>query len=192
MGRVIWREYRRSVLWYLTPVVVAVELVGLFGASDPGWSDAWSTASLAVAWPGFFVAALLAGTTATAALSRARRGEAVMASAVRRRWRLEAAMIAPPIVVSFVVYLVGLVAALVATWPQAHVGAGWLRPGFALIAWSLAGIGIGAGHLAGRLFPSAWTPPLVATGVLMLAVTLSTPDGLLFVPITAPIEYRRP
>ena len=190
MQWVIWYEFRRSPLWYMTPVIVAVELVGLIAAADPGWSDAWSTASLAAAWPGFIVGALLAGTTAMTALSRTRRGESVMASTVRRRWQLEAAMLAPPIVVSIVVYALGLTAALVATWPQAHVGAGWLRPGFVLIAWSLAGIGIGVGHLTGRLIPSAWTPPLVAAGVLMLAVTLTSPDGLLFVPLVAPIEYR--
>ncbi len=113
-----------------------------------------------------------------------------MANTVRRRWQLEVVMLVPPIAVSTVVYVVGMAAALVATWPQAHAGAGWLRPGFVLIAWSLAGLGIGIGHLAGRLLPSAWTPPLVAAAVLILAVTLATPDGLLYVPIMAPIEYR--
>ena len=165
MIRVVWIEFRRSALFFLAVPLLALEVVGMcFGTSD--WQDMWSTASLAVCWPLFIVAAVLAGTSALGAVARSKRGESILANSSIPRWRIELAMVLPAIVVSAFAVIAGLVVAQIAAWPAAHLGAGWLRLGFPLLGWSLLLLAIGVGHLAGRMIASYWTPPVAAFAVL--------------------------
>lgn len=182
-------ELLRSGHAYLVLPLLAVQVVGMRSALDD-WAGTWSAASVAVAWPGFIIAAALAGSTSLAAVSRTRRGESILANAVRPRWQLEAAMLLPPVLISVVLVIAGIVTAQVMAWPTASSGAGWLRLGFAVIEWSYLLLAIAIGHVAGRLVASWWTPAVAALGVLAVAVTVTNSDGLLFVPLQAPLHLR--
>lgn len=187
MTRVAWFEFRRSPFLYLSVPLFAIEVIGMNGAIDD-WAGTWSAASVAAVWPMFIIASVLTGACAYLGVSRSLRGESILANAAVRRWKIEAAMLLPPVAVATATLAVGITWAHVIAWPTAHEGEGWIRAGFPLLGYSLMLIGCAVGHLTGRLVPSYWAPPVAAFGILAVAVTVGTPDGLLFVPMSAPIH----
>ena len=73
MMRISWIEFRRSPLFFLALPLVGLEVLGMYFGTDD-WQGMWSTASVAVCWPLFVVAAVLAGASALGAVTRSKRG----------------------------------------------------------------------------------------------------------------------
>lgn len=187
--RLMWTDFRRSPLFLLAIPLMALEPIAMWYAAGD-WQGMWTSASVAVCWPMVVIAPILAGSTCHAAVSWSRKGAAVMANSARPRWHDQVAMLLPALFVAGATLLAGLVLAHVTTWPIAHHGPGWLRLGLPLVSLSFLAIAIGLGHLAGHLASSWWMPPAVAMSVLALAVTLSRPGGLVFMPLLAPVGMR--
>jgi len=187
MVHVWWMEYRRSLLpWFALPLLV-IQVWGMSSASST-WNESSTSASLAVAWPGMFIAAILGGLAALSGYTRAHWGESILANAAIPRWRIEAALITPALVVSILVPLGGLLAAWLSVPGALSSAAKGLRVEFALLAWSLSLAAIGMGHILGRLWLSRLAPGVAALIPIFLAAAMHRPDGLVFVPLLAPLK----
>ncbi len=121
-------ELRRSPLLTAFPVVIALDLLVLFGRSRY-WIGVWPEASVAVQVVTLFLGPVLSGVSAWQAgrSSRAGMPETVLAAA-RPFWRTEAARLAATLTLGFLAYLVGCLTAVAVSTGEA--GPGFLWPSY--------------------------------------------------------------
>jgi hypothetical protein len=164
-------ELRRSPLLIAFPVMIAVDLVVLFGRSRY-WIGVWPEASVAAQVVTLFLGPVLAGVSAWQAGRSSRTGmpESLLAAA-RPGWRIETARLAATLTLGFLAYGIGCLTAAAVSFADA--GPGFLWPSYLLLGASTLIIFASVGHLAGRWWPSAaFTPIVCALGcfVSMLAL----------------------
>lgn len=164
-------ELRRSPLLLAFPVMIAVDLLVLFGRSQ-SWIGVWPEASVAAQVVTLFLGPVLAGVSAWQAgrSSRARMPESLLA-APRRGWQMETARLAATLTLGFLAYLVGCLTAAAVSFREA--GPGFLWPSYLLLGASTLIIFASVGHLAGRWWPSAaFTPVVCALGCFISFLAL--------------------
>lgn len=115
-------ELRRSPLLTAFPLMVAVDLLVLFGRSQY-WIGVWPEASVAAQIVTLFLGPILAGVSAWQAgrSSRARVPEFLL-SAARPGWRIEATRLAATLTLGFVAYGVGCLTAAAVSLHDAGPG----------------------------------------------------------------------
>lgn len=181
-------ELRRSPLLTAFPLMIAVDLVVLFGRSRY-WIGSWPEASVAAQVVTMFLGPVLAGVSAWQAgrSSRAGMPEFLLAAA-RPGWRAEAVRLAATLTLGFLAYGIGCLVA--ATVSSGDAGPGFLWPSYLLLGASALIIFASVGHLAGRWWPSAgFTPIVCALGSLISLSVLPFKFTLLAAP---PDTYVRP
>ncbi|WP_371792344.1 ABC transporter permease [Streptomyces sp. NBC_01471] len=164
-------ELRRSPLLTAFPVMVAVDLLVLFGRSQY-WIGVWPEASVAAQIVTLFLGPILAGVSAWQAgrSSRARVPEFLLAAA-RPGWRIEATRLAATLTLGFVAYGVGCLTAAAVSLHDA--GPGFLWPSYLLLGAATLIMFASVGHLAGRWWPSAgFTPIVCALGCFISMLAL--------------------
>ncbi|AYV29903.1 DUF2339 domain-containing protein [Streptomyces sp. CJ_13] len=164
-------ELRRSPLLTAFPVMIAVDLLVLFGRSRY-WIGVWPEASVAAQVVTLFLGPVLAGVSAWQAGRSSRVGmpETVLAAA-RPIWRIEAARLAATLTLGFLAYAFGSLTAVVISFSEA--GPGFLWPSYLLLGASTLIIFASVGHLAGRWWPSAaFTPVVCALGCFISMLAL--------------------
>ncbi|MFI6639254.1 ABC transporter permease [Streptomyces sp. NPDC050504] len=164
-------ELRRSPLLTAFPVMVAVDLVVLFGRSRY-WIGVWPEASVAAQVVTLFLGSVLAGVSAWQAgrSSRAGMPEGLLAAA-RPGWRIEAARLAATLTLGFLAYGIGCLTAAAVSFTDA--GPGFLWPSYLLLGASTLIAFASVGHLAGRWWPSAaFTPVVCAVGCFISMLAL--------------------
>ncbi|MFJ5226289.1 ABC transporter permease [Streptomyces sp. NPDC088400] len=181
-------ELRRSPLLAAFPVMIAVDLLVLFGRSRY-WIGVWPEASVAAQVVTLFLGPVLAGVSAWQAgrSSRAGMPETVLAAA-RPIWRIEAARLAATLTLGFLAYAIGCLAAAVISFDEA--GPGFLWPSYLLLGASTLIIFASVGHLAGRWWPSAaFTPVVCALGCFISMLALPFKFNVL---AGSPDQHLRP
>ncbi|MFJ4854101.1 ABC transporter permease [Streptomyces sp. NPDC088730] len=164
-------ELRRSPLLTAFPVMIAVDLLVLFGRSRY-WIGVWPEASAAAQVVTLFLGPVLAGVSAWQAGRSSRSGmpEAVLGAA-RPAWRIEAVRLAATLTLGFLAYAIGCLTAAVISFDAA--GPGFLWPSYLLLGGSTLIIFASVGHLAGRWWPSvAFTPAVCALGCFISMLAL--------------------
>ncbi|MFF4453572.1 ABC transporter permease [Streptomyces goshikiensis] len=181
-------ELRRSPLLTAFPVMIAVDLLVLFGRSRY-WIGVWPEASVAAQVVTLFLGPVLAGVSAWQAgrSSRAGMPETVLAAA-RPIWRIEAARLAATLTLGFLAYAFGCLTAVVISVSEA--GPGFLWPSYLLLGASTLIVFASVGHLAGRWWPSAaFTPVVCALGCFISMLALPFKFNVLAGP---PDQHLRP
>lgn len=181
-------ELRRSPLLTAFPVMIAVDLLVLFGRSRY-WIGVWPEASVAAQVVTLFLGPVLAGVSAWQAGRSSRVGmpETVLAAA-RPIWRIEAARLAATLTLGFLAYAVGCLTAAFISFSEA--GPGFLWPSYLLLGASTLIIFASVGHLAGRWWPSAtFTPIVCALGCFISMLALPFKFNVLAGP---PDQHLRP
>ncbi|MER8094784.1 hypothetical protein [Streptomyces goshikiensis] len=181
-------ELRRSPLLTAFPVMIAVDLLVLFGRSRY-WIGVWPEASVAAQVVTLFLGPVLAGVSAWQAGRSSRVGmpETLLAAA-RLIWRIEAARLAATLTLGFLAYAVGCLTAAVISFSEA--GSGFLWPSYLLLGASTLIIFASVGHLAGRWWPSAaFTPIVCALGCFISLLALPFKFNVLAGP---PDQHLRP
>lgn len=181
-------ELRRSPLLTAFPVMIALDLLVLFGRSRY-WIGVWPEASVAAQVVTLFLGPVLSGVSAWQAgrSSRAGMPETVLAAA-RPFWRIEAARLAATLTLGFLAYLVGCLTAVAVSIGEA--GPGFLWPSYLLLGASTLIIFASVGHLAGRWWPSAaFTPVVCALGCFISMLALPFRFNVLAGP---PDQHLRP
>ncbi|MFE0681094.1 ABC transporter permease [Streptomyces sp. NPDC058961] len=164
-------ELRRSPLLTAFPVMIAVDLVVLFGRSRY-WIGVWPEASVAAQVGTLFLGSVLAGVSAWQAgrASRAKMPEFLLGAA-RPGWRIEAVRLAATLTLGFLAYGAGCLVAAAVSFRDA--GPGFLWPSYLLLGASTLIIFASVGHLAGRWWPSAgFTPVVCALGCFISMLAL--------------------
>ncbi|MFC5803434.1 ABC transporter permease [Streptomyces formicae] len=163
-------ELRRSPLLTAFPVMIAVDLVVLFGRSQY-WIGVWPEASVAAQIVTLFLGPMLAGVSAWQAGRASRAGMSeLLLGAARPGWRIETARLAATLTLGFLAYGIGCLTAAAVSWRDA--GPGFLWPSYLVLGATTLLMFASVGHLAGRWWPSAgFTPVICALGgfVAMLA-----------------------
>ncbi|MEE4492039.1 DUF7224 domain-containing protein [Streptomyces sp. BE230] len=181
-------ELRRSPLLTAFPVMIAVDLLVLFGRSRY-WIGVWPEASVAAQVVTLFLGPVLAGVSAWQAGRSSRSGmpEALLATA-RPVWRLESARLTATLTLGFLAYAIGCLTAAVISFDEA--GPGFLWPSYLLLGASTLIIFASVGHLAGRWWPSAaFTPAVCAMGAFISMLALPFRFNVLAGP---PDQHLRP
>ncbi|MFE6084471.1 ABC transporter permease [Streptomyces virginiae] len=181
-------ELRRSPLLTAFPVMIAVDLLVLFGRSRY-WIGVWPEASVAAQVVTLFLGPVLAGVSAWQAGRSSRVGmpETLLAAA-RPNWRIEAARLAATLTLGFLAYAIGCLTAAVISFSEA--GPGFLWPSYLLLGASTLIIFASVGHLAGRWWPSAtFTPIVCALGCFISMLALPIKFNVLAGP---PDQHLRP
>ncbi|MFJ4770816.1 ABC transporter permease [Streptomyces uncialis] len=181
-------ELRRSPLLTAFPLMIALDLLVLFGRSRY-WIGVWPEASVAAQVVTLFLGPVLSGVSAWQAgrSSRAGMHETVLAAA-RPFWRIEAARLAATLTLGFLAYLFGCLTAVVISVGEA--GPGFLWPSYLLLGASTLIIFASVGHLAGRWWPSAaFTPVVCALGCFISMLALPFKFNVLAGP---PDQHLRP
>lgn len=181
-------ELRRSPLLTAFPVMIAVDLVVLFGRSRY-WIGVWPEASVAAQVVTLFLGPVLAGVSAWQAgrSSRAKMPEFLLGAA-RPGWRIEAVRLAATLTLGFLAYAVGCLVAAAVSFNDA--GPGFLWPSYLLLGASTLIIFASVGHLAGRWWPSAgFTPVVCALGCFISMLALPFKFNVLAGP---PDTHMRP
>jgi hypothetical protein len=181
-------ELRRSPLLTAFPVMIAVDLLVLFGRSRY-WIGVWPEASAAAQVVTLFLGPVLAAVSAWQAGRSSRSGmpETVLAAA-RPIWRIEAARLSATLSLGFLAYVIGCLTAAVISFGEA--GPGFLWPSYLLLGASTLIIFASVGHLAGRWWPSAaFTPVVCALGCFISMLALPFKFNVLAGP---PDQYLRP
>ncbi|MCX5345835.1 DUF7224 domain-containing protein [Streptomyces atratus] len=181
-------ELRRSPLLTAFPVMIAVDLLVLFGRSQY-WIGVWPEASVAAQIVTLFLGPVLAGVSAWQAgrSSRAGMPEFLLAAA-RPGWRIEATRLAATLTLGFLAYGIGCLTAAAVSLGDA--GPGFLWPSYLLLGASTLIIFASVGHLAGRWWPSAgFTPVVCALGCFISMLALPFKFNVLAGP---PDTYLRP
>ncbi|RPK65647.1 hypothetical protein EES43_07950 [Streptomyces sp. ADI96-02] len=156
-------EVRRSPLLSAFPVLIAVDLVVLFGRSRY-WIGVWPEASAAAQIVTLFLGPVLAGVSAWQAGRASRAGMAeTLRGAARPGWHAEAARLAATLTLGFLAYAIGCLTAAAVSLRDA--GPGFLWPSYLALGAATLLMFASAGHLAGRWWPSAaFTPVVCALG----------------------------
>lgn len=164
-------ELRRSPLLTAFPVMIAVDLLVLFGRSRY-WIGVWPEASVAAQVVTLFLGPVLAGVSAWQAGRSSRAGmPEVLLAAARPRWQIEAVRLAATLTLGFLAYGVGCLTAVAVSLGDA--GPGFLWPSYLLLGASTLIIFASVGHLAGRWWPSAaFTPIVCALGCFISMLSL--------------------
>ncbi|MEU4096684.1 ABC transporter permease [Streptomyces sp. NPDC026673] len=181
-------ELRCSPLLTAFPVMIAVDLLVLFGRSRY-WIGVWPEASVAAQIVTLFLGPVLAGVSAWQAgrASRAGMPEFLLAAA-RPDWRIEATRLAATLTLGFLAYGIGCLTAAAVSLEDA--GPGFLWPSYLLLGASTLIIFSSVGHLAGRWWPSvAFTPIVCALGCFVSMLALPFKFNVLAGP---PDTYIRP
>ncbi|MEU4181017.1 ABC transporter permease [Streptomyces sp. NPDC026589] len=181
-------ELRRSPLLTAFPLLVAVDLLVLFGRSRY-WIGVWPEASVAAQVVTIFLGPLLAGVSAWQAGRSSRSGmpETILAAA-RPIWRIEAARLAATLTLGLVAYMIGCLTAAGISLSEA--GPGFLWPSYLLLGMATLVIFASVGHLAGRWWPSAgFTPIVCALGCFISMLALPIKFNVLAGP---PDQHLRP
>lgn len=164
-------ELRRSPLLTAFPVLIAVDLLVLFGRSRY-WIGVWPEASVAAQVVTLFLGPVLAGVSAWQAGRSSRAGmPEFLVAAARPGWQIEAARLTATLTLGFLAYGVGCLTAAAVSLGDA--GPGFLWPSYLLLGASTLIIFASVGHLAGRWWPSAgFTPVVCALGCFISMLTL--------------------
>lgn len=181
-------ELRRSPLLTAFPVMIAVDLLVLFGRSRY-WIGVWPEASVAAQVVTIFLGPVLAGVSAWQAgrASRAGMPESLLA-APRLGWRIEAVRLSATLTLGFLAYAAGCLIAAAVSFDDA--GPGFLWPSYLVLGASTLIIFASVGHLAGRWWPSAaFTPVVCALGCFISMLALPFKFNVLAGP---PDTYLRP
>ncbi|MFG2711722.1 ABC transporter permease [Streptomyces goshikiensis] len=181
-------ELRRSLLLTAFPVMIAVDLLVLFGRSRY-WIGVWPEASVAAQVVTLFLGPVLAGVSAWQAGRSSRVGmpETVLAAA-RPIWRIEAARLAATLTLGFLAYAFGCLTAAAISFSEA--GPGFLWPSYLLLGASTLVFFASVGHLAGRWWPFAtFTPVVCALGCFISMLALPFKFNVLAGP---PDQHLRP
>lgn len=181
-------ELRRSPLISAFPVMIAVDLLVLFGRSRY-WIGVWPEASVAAQIATLFLGPVLAGVSAWQAgrSSRAGMPEFLLAAA-RPGWRIETVRLAATLTLGFLAYGIGCLTAAAVSFGDA--GPGFLWPSYLLLGASTLIVFASVGHLAGRWWPSAgFTPIVCALGCFISMLALPFKFNVLAGP---PDTYLRP
>ncbi|MFE3688060.1 ABC transporter permease [Streptomyces sp. NPDC059095] len=181
-------ELRRSPLLTAFPVMIAVDLVVLFGRSRY-WMGVWPEASVAAQVVTMFLGPVLAGVSAWQAGRSSRSGmPEFLLGAARPSWRIEAVRLAATLTLGFLAYGIGCLTAAAVSFGDA--GPGFLWPSYLLLGAAALIIYASVGHLAGRWWPSAgFTPIVCALGSLIALLVLPLKFDVLAGP---PDTYVRP
>ncbi|MEV7240092.1 DUF7224 domain-containing protein [Streptomyces sp. NPDC003236] len=183
-------EVRRSPVLTALPVLIAVDLLVLFGRTRY-WIGVWPEASAAAQVVTLFLGPALAALAAWQAGrgSRADMPESLLVAA-RPHWQIESARLAATLTLGFAAYAVGcLVAAGVSL---ADAGPGFLWPSYLLMGSATLTMFAAVGHLAGRRWPSAaFTPVVGALGGFVVMMGTGQAFGL-FVLSGTPDQMLRP
>ncbi|MFE7408930.1 DUF7224 domain-containing protein [Streptomyces laurentii] len=164
-------ELRRSPLLTALPVLIAVDLVVLFGRSRY-WIGVWPEASAAAQVVTLFLGPALAAVSAWQAGRSSRAGlPEFLLGAARPAWRIEAVRLAATLTLGLLAYGLGcLVAAAVSV---CEAGPGFLWPSYVLLGAATLVVFAAVGHLAGRWWPSpAFTPVICALGCFVALLGL--------------------
>jgi hypothetical protein len=172
-------ELRRSPLRWWLPGFIALDLAVLFGRSR-WWIGVWSEASVAAQIPAFYLGPLFAAVSAYAAGNPHRRQfEEGRPSQSRGRWTCEATFFCSTLTFSCVPYLVGVLAAFIASVRTAGPGSLWL--GYLFVGLAVVVGCTAIGHLAGRMFQATKATPIVSGIACLLIIVLAPPSMGLFV-----------
>ncbi|GAA4885602.1 DUF7224 domain-containing protein [Kitasatospora terrestris] len=164
-------ELRRSPLLTAFPVMVAVDLLVLFGRSR-WWIGVWPEASVAAQVVTLFLGPVLAAVSAWQAGRSSRAGmPEVLLAAARPTWRMEGVRLAATLTLGFLAYGLGCLAAAGVSIGEA--GPGFLWPSYLLLGASTLVVFASVGHLAGRWWPSSsFTPVVCALGCFISLLAL--------------------
>lgn len=164
-------ELRRSPLLTAFPVMIAVDLLVLFGRSRY-WIGVWPEASVAAQIVTLFLGPVLAGVSAWQAGRSSRAGmPELLLAAARPGWQIEAMRLAATLTLGFLAYAIGCLTAAAVSLGDA--GPGFLWPSYLLLGASTLIIFASVGHLAGRWWPSpAFTPIVCALGCFISMLAL--------------------
>jgi hypothetical protein len=164
-------ELRRSPLLAAFPLLVAVDLLVLFGRSRY-WIGVWPEASVAAQVTTLFLGPVLSGVSAWQAGRSLRAGMPEGLLAVPRPdWQIEAARFSATLTLGFLAYAVGGMIAAAVSFKDA--GHGFLWPSYLLLGATTLVIFASVGHLAGRWWPSpAFTPVVCALGCFISMLAL--------------------
>ncbi|MFG3254446.1 ABC transporter permease [Streptomyces sp. NPDC048172] len=176
MWRVYRIELRRSPLLAVLPVLLAVDMLVLFGRQRY-WIGVWPEASAAAQVVTLFLGTVLAAVSAWQAGRGSRAGmpEAVLGAA-RPGWQVESMRLAATLTLGFAAYGSGCAVAAAVSFPDA--GPGFLWPSYLLLGAATLVVFAAAGHLAGRFWPSpAFTPVLAGVGGFLLMLGVGDPWG---------------
>ncbi|WP_367041217.1 ABC transporter permease [Streptomyces sp. Je 1-332] len=181
-------ELRRSPLLIAVPVLIAVDLLVLFGRSRY-WIGVWPEASVAAQIVTLFLGPVLAGVSAWQAGRSSRAGmPEFLLGAARPGWRIEAARLSATLTLGFLAYATGCLTAAAVSLGDA--GPGFLWPSYLVLGASTLIIFASVGHLAGRWWPSpAFTPIVCALGCFISMLSLPFKFNVLAGP---PDTYLRP
>lgn len=181
-------ELRRSPLLIAFPVMIAVDLVVLFGRSRY-WIGVWPEASVAAQIVTLFLGPVLAGVSAWQAGRASRSGmPEYLLAAARPDWQIETARLAATLTLGFLAYGIGCLTA--AAVSLADAGPGFLWPSYLLLGATTLVLFASVGHLAGRWWPSAaFTPVICALGCFISMLALPFRFNVLAGP---PDTYLRP
>lgn len=157
-------ELRRSPLLWCLPVLVLLDVAVLFGRHT-WWIGVWPEASAAAQLPAFFFGLVLGGGAAWASGRVHRAGfTGQLEAAAVPAWRADAVLLAASVTYGLLAYLPGVVLAAAVSAPLA--GPGFLWPSYLLLGACMVVLCASIGHLAGKMFPSRYVPPLVVTGCM--------------------------
>ncbi|MEV6209774.1 ABC transporter permease [Kitasatospora sp. NPDC051914] len=164
-------ELRRSPLLTAFPVMIAVDLLVLFGRSRY-WIGVWPEASVAAQVVTLFLGPVLGGVSAWQAGRASRAGmPEVLLAAARPGWRVESARLAATLTLGFLAYGIGCLTAAAVSFGEA--GPGFLWPSYLLLGASTLVVFASVGHLAGRWWPSsAFTPVVCALSCFISLLAL--------------------
>ncbi|MDG4802779.1 hypothetical protein [Micromonospora sp. WMMD980] len=160
MSRQILIEIRRSPLLWCAPVLIALELLLVFGR--PGeWTTVWSQASARAQWPVLIVGPAVAA-VATWSGGRTRRDgmREQLSRAARPAWTVELVRFAVVVLLGLLVYAAAPLAVLAIAAADGAPGRPW--PGYLLLGAGTLVTCAAIGHLAGTRFSSRAAPPLAA------------------------------
>ncbi|MFJ4949611.1 ABC transporter permease [Streptomyces sp. NPDC088760] len=176
-------ELRRSPLFTVFPLLLAVDIAVLFGRTRY-WIGIWPEASVAAQVVTIFLAPLVAAVSAHEAgrSARSRMPEVLLAAACPR-WKVESVRLAATLTLAFVAYGVG--AATAAAVSYAEAGPGFLWPSYLLLGISTLTGYAAIGHFSGRFWPSPWFTPVVCALGSFITLTAAG-QSLGFVVLTGP------
>lgn len=173
MSWVYRTEVRRSPLRWVLPVLIAVDLLGVFGRST-SWIGVWPEAGAAAQIPAFYLGPAMAGAAAWAA-ARRRRANAGgwMDAAARPVPGMELAHFAATLTYGVAAYVTGVVAAAAVTVPQGGPHFWW--PGYVLLGLAVITMCTALGHLLGRASTSLVALPVFCALAVFVVLGLFGP-----------------
>ncbi|MEU3503310.1 hypothetical protein ABZ726_21990 [Streptomyces hundungensis] len=165
--RIFMTEIRRSPLRWWLPVLLAVDLLAIFGRSRY-WMGEWPQTSVQAQIPAFYFGPAAAAASAWASGRSRRRGaDDLLLGAARAIWLPNLVQLASTLCYVVGVYLAGCLAAATASELGVH-GSGFLWPSYIALGLALVVSFAAIGHAIGRIVSAPYGGSAIA-GLLCLA-----------------------